>query len=84
MFMWYVVYNYYETLKMMKNFTEEAVVSIPCPAVHFTKKYCIIRLDSFPHSPPQIPIQFRKENMYLGSNGYKHLVSEISNPNYIV
>lgn len=37
MFMWYVVHNYYETLKLMKRFTEEAVVSIPCPSVkHMT------------------------------------------------
>lgn len=31
----------------------------------------------------QVPFHFRKENMYVGTGGYKHLLCE-TNPNYVV
>lgn len=52
----------------MKKLTEVAVVPIPCPP---------------PEAIPQIPYYYRRENMYVGDGGYKHLLSECD-PNYVV
>lgn len=35
-----------------------------------------------PKPGTKIPYCYRKENMYLGSGGYKHLLTE--NPNYVI
>ncbi|XP_067612666.1 uncharacterized protein Fie [Eurosta solidaginis] len=38
---------------------------------------------AIPCPPPgSIPFHFRRENMYLGSNGYKHILSEAPDGNY--
>ncbi|XP_036337704.1 uncharacterized protein LOC118747712 [Rhagoletis pomonella] len=38
---------------------------------------------AIPCPPPgSIPFHFRRENMYLGSNGYKHILSESPDGNY--
>lgn len=55
-------------LRFMKKLTEVAVVPIPCPP---------------PEAIPQIPYYYRRENMYVGDGGYKHLLSE-GDPNYVV
>lgn len=36
--------------------------------------------------PLKVPFHYRKENMYIGSGGHKHTLTEneFSNPNYVV
>lgn len=65
---WFIVHANYLNLRQIKRLTEVATVPIPCPA---------------PGAIPQIPFYYRKENMYLGSGGYKHLLAD-SDPNYVV
>ncbi|XP_073840856.1 fire exit [Musca autumnalis] len=62
--MWYIIYNYYHSIRLMNKLREIATVAIPCPP------------------PGSVPFHFRRENMYLGSNGYKHILSDAPDGNY--
>ncbi|KAM7358159.1 fire exit [Cochliomyia hominivorax] len=62
--MWYIIYCFYHSLRLMNKLREIATVAIPCPA------------------PGTVPFHFRRENMYLGSNGYKHILTEAPDGNY--
>ncbi|KRF84066.1 uncharacterized protein Dvir_GJ12420, isoform B [Drosophila virilis] len=59
---WYVMHSFYQSLRTMNKLREIATVAIPCPAPGALSS--------------QVPYQFRKEHMYLGSNGYKHILTE--------
>ncbi|XP_065360886.1 uncharacterized protein Fie [Calliphora vicina] len=62
--MWYIIYCFYHSIRLMNKLREIATVAIPCPA------------------PGTVPFHFRRENMYLGSNGYKHILTEAPDGNY--
>lgn len=86
-----LVVKYYKGLKMLKRLTEEVVIPIPYRTVSNTFSCSFLvtsnQLTQIMLWVLQVPFHFRKENMYVGTGGYKHLLSDTipeSNPNYVV
>lgn len=73
---WYVMHSFYQSLRTMNKLREIATVAIPCPAPGAVslRSFCILTTNLI--QTFQIPYHFQREHMYLGSNGYKHILTE--------